>query len=665
MTDAVSDEECQASGGSLSSSMILNAQQQEAVNHGEGPALIIAGAGTGKTRVLAHRAARLLSAGVPSDRILMITFTRKAAGELKDRVREVGETEAGLSWCGTFHATAARLLRLFGHLIDLDPRFSILDESDAASLMGSVLRDAYDRPARKELPGKSTLVRIHSFRQNTRCSLEESVARTAPAYVAVSERIDKVLQDYDARKRQAGVLDYDDLLLNWLRLLQTPESGIGYLFDHVMVDEYQDTNRVQADILYELGACTANVVVVGDDAQAIYSFRGATVSNIMEFEDAFPEVRRLKLERNYRSVQPILDISNALLAEASEGFAKVLHTDRMHGDPPRMIVSGTDWDQADKVTAMIYNRWQMEGVPLEEQAVLFRSSYHAFKFEMAVQRHGIPYRKVGGMRFAEAAHIKDVLAFLRCTCNRADEVAWRRVFELFPGIGPAGASRLFGRIDSAQDVRVAVEKLTLPRRASEWREALVKLLLLLVDGDAAPDLQLAEVVRFYGPLLETLYDNPEERRMDLTQLQDLAGRYRSTRSFLDDILTGDDSLLAGDRLEKESGRLTLSTIHSAKGCEWDYVHIIELVDGGLPASSARDDPRRLEEERRMLYVAMTRARRELVLHYPRWRERFQNGRRGRIACSASPFLSRRVLSCCGPASARSESCELVYDYDDI
>jgi DNA helicase-2/ATP-dependent DNA helicase PcrA len=644
----------------------LNPEQGAAVQHPAGPLLIVAGAGTGKTLTMAHRAAALLHHGVAPARLLLLTFTRRAAAELARRVAGVlDQPGLDIPWCGTFHSVAARLLRRHGRLLDIDPAFSILDEADTRELFGRVAEERYPGHDGPALPGKALLARVHSYHINARRTPADALGEIAPDFLAVAAEVERLFGDYAARKAAARALDFDDLLLAWLRLLQAPGQEVAGRFAAILVDEYQDTNPIQADILRELCRCHGNITVVGDDAQAIYGFRGATVENILAFPAAFPGTAQVTLTRNYRSGQEILDAANALWSETGRGFAKELTAARGHGARPRLECPASDWEQAERVVQLILDAWQAEGVPLAEQAVLFRASHHSFPLETKLQRYGIPFRKYGGQRFAESAHIKDVVAFLRCRENPRDEPAWRRVFALLPGIGPATAARLAAQTQAAAAPATALAALRFPKAAQAHREAFLDAFAHLFGPDEPLGAQIAAVLRAYLPLLPLLYDLPDVRESGLHELQQLAARYGARREFLDDLQVGDDSLL-----EAEGGApadtLTLSTIHSAKGCEWRHVILLQLIEGGLPATPSQDDAGKLDEERRLLYVAMTRARDRLTLFQPCARESYEAGVRRLAPCTPSRFLTPRLRACLDgdAAAADTGTGEVVYEYED-
>ncbi|MFA4944494.1 MAG: ATP-dependent helicase [Lentisphaeria bacterium] len=623
--------------------MHLNPQQQAVISHGETPLLVIAGAGTGKTTVMTHRAAALVARGLDPRRLLLLTFTRKAAEELRTRAAaRLALPPADLPWCGTFHAIAARLLRRFGRTLGVPPAFSILDETDARDLLDHVASELCPNRGKDNFPSKGLLRRLHSFQANTQRPLAEVVEELAPRFASQLPLLEQLFAAYNQRKRAAQALDYDDLLLRWLDLLRnpTPDADCARLFDAVMVDEYQDTNAVQSQILRELCRHQRNITVVGDDAQAIYAFRGATVENILGFERQFPTVIRLQLEENYRSTQEILDAANALWEEAETGFKKELTAAAGPGRQPRLERCQDELAQASQAIGEILESWQRDRVPLREMAVLFRASHHSFLLESLLKKYRIPFRKFGGQRFMDAAHVKDTLAFLRVLENPKDEPAWRRLLCLLPGIGSATAGKHAATLLAGAAPADFFATCKLPAKAQPYRAGLAALFHALANPELALSQQIGHVLEFYEPLLPLHYDFPDSREKDLEELPQMASQFAGRREFLDEVLTGDDSVVQNPALEADE-YLTLSTIHSAKGLEWRRVYLLQLVEGALPAGPSQEDAAKVEEERRLLYVAMTRAKEELVLFQPLSR-RTRDGQAER--CLPSRFLTSRVLA---------------------
>lgn len=614
----------------------LNDRQRAAAIHDDGPLLIVAGAGTGKTTTLAHRVAHLIERGTPSERIVLLTFTRRAAEEMLRRVDAIigprasdaratpgGPGDAGRAqrvWGGTFHAVASRLLRIHGEAIGLPPAFTILDRADAEDLMHSV-RTTLDLGATgRRFPQKGTCLDIYSRCVNAAEPLEHVLKTRFPWCADDAEDLARLFSAYVDRKESHHVLDYDDLLLFWRGMLADP--GIGPVlrdrFDAVLVDEYQDTNAIQAEIVSLLRPDGTGVTVVGDDAQAIYGFRAATVRNILDFPTRFEGATVLTLEHNYRSTRPILDATNAIIAEAAERYDKTLVTDREGGARPSLVTCRDESEQTDYVIEHILGHRE-EGVPLKEQAVLFRAAHHSLALEVELQRRNIPFVKYGGLKFVEMAHVKDLVACLRLAENPLDAVAALRVLQLLPGIGPRTAADLAAVLaESAGDFEVWVGR-AVPGAAKEQWPAFVTLMRTLASAppaDVAGQLHAARV--FLGPLVTDCYDDAPARLADLEQLEMLGSRFRDRSRFLTELTldapqwTGD---LAGPPLLDED-YLVLSTMHSAKGLEWRVVYVIHAADGNIPSDMATGSVEEIEEERRLFYVACTRARQTLYVTHP-------------------------------------------------
>ena len=606
----------------------LNPQQQEAVTHGADPLLIVAGAGTGKTATIVHRVAWLVAHNVPPHTIMLLTFTRRAAEEMVRRVEAIlsrlsGAQPAGYLatriWGGTFHAIGLRFLRLFGEELGLPPGFTVLDRSDAEDFLNVIRTDLKLATTDRRFPKKGTCADIYSRMVNTGLPLRQVLAEFFPWCKEWHDELDRLFREYTARKKESATLDYDDLLLAWLELLSKDSVGseIRKRFRAILVDEYQDTNIIQANILYRLSPTGDGVTVVGDDAQAIYSFRGASVKNILEFPKQYPNARIVTLEQNYRSTMPILRAANAIIRPAKEKFTKNLWSEKKTGEKPWLVAALDEYEQAEFVIRRILEHHN-QGTLLRHQAVLFRASHHSLPLEAELTRRGIPYHKYGGLKFLEAAHIKDALAFLRLAENPRDLVAGMRVLCLLPGIGPAKARKLLaacsvngGRFDSWQEITPA------PAVADLWPQ-FVQLMLYLAEGKATLPAQLHQIRVFYEPLLPVLYDNPIPRAKDLEQLEQIASRFKDRQTFLAQITldppNSTQDFAANPDLNDDY--LVLSTIHSAKGLEWDVVFIINATDGNIPSDMATGSPESIEEERRLFYVAVTRAKRYLYVCYP-------------------------------------------------
>jgi DNA helicase II / ATP-dependent DNA helicase PcrA len=603
----------------------LNPAQAAAATHGDGSLLIIAGAGTGKTRTLVHRVAHLIQQGARPERILLLTFTRRAAQEMLMRSeRLVGGTSRGVHG-GTFHATGHRLLRRFGGAAGIPRDFSIMDQGDAEDLMQLSRAQLGYATSHKRFPKKETLHYVYSRHINTEIPAAEIIREDYPQFTDYIDDFTRIFADYLQRKQERNLVDYDDLLLFWATMLEVSEEladRISALYDHVLVDEYQDTNVLQARILRGMCRNHTNITVVGDDAQSIYSFRGANFRNILEFPKQFPDTKIVTLEQNYRSTKPILDVTNTLISRAEERFTKELWTERTGGEQP-WLVSARDEQQQTRFVVDRILELHEEGTPLREIAVLFRAGYMSADLEIELTNRKIPFEKWGGLKFLETAHVKDVLAFLRILENPRDEVSWYRILQLLPGIGDATARAAISALASAAWESAAFARYVPPPRARAAHGALVQ---LLDDLRRAPEAEVpvvaADITRvrqLYDGILKERYDRPDPRLADLDQLQVIAAGYPSRESFLSALALeppqATQDLAASDHRE-EDDVLVLSTAHSAKGREWDAVFVIWAVDGWFPSSRSLNDQDALEEERRLMYVALTRARNYLTVTHP-------------------------------------------------
>ena len=626
----------------------LNPAQREAVTHGEGPLLVVAGAGTGKTRTLACRVAWLIERGVEPDRILLLTFTRRAAAEMLSRAgRLVSQQITGKVWGGTFHAVANRLLRRYGRFIGLSPDFTVMDQGDAADMMNLIRNELGLGKGERRFPRKQTLVSIYSRMVNAQEKLPDVLDTRFPWCAEDREGIAAIFENYTRRKRESNVLDYDDLLLMWNALAAAPGVGekVADRFEHVLVDEYQDTNAVQAGILRNMRKRHPHIMVVGDDAQAIYSFRAATIRNILDFPQQFPGTKVVTLEQNYRSIRPILAASNAVMQQAAERYTKDLWSERTGEQKPVLLHCLDEENQCQSVCGNILSHLE-SGIALARQGVLFRAGHHSDMLEVELARRNIPFHKYGGLKFVEAAHIKDMLALLRIVENPFDEVSWFRILPLLQGIGPAHARRIMDALgvrrppadgeapaESPSPLRrLAAADVSVPGPAKEEFAALRRVLLECAampnveDGADAPAgrtapsvaVQVERLRQFYEPILERTHDNAHIRARDIEQLEHIARGYRSRSRFITD-LTLDPPQATSDLAQPpflEEDYLVLSTIHSAKGCEWDVVHILHAADGMIPSDMAVGETEGVDEERRLLYVAMTRARDRLYIYFP-------------------------------------------------
>ena len=619
----------------------LNPQQRAAVTHRDQALLVVAGAGTGKTTVLAHRVAHLIETGTDPGRILLLAFTRRAAAEMLRRVEtlltpgfsvdESGATNTqparrreaamGSVWGGTFHAVASRLLRIHGRDIGLEPDFTILDRPDAEDLMHVCRADLGLSERRRRFPQKGTCLDIYSRCVNAQTPLQEVLAAAFPWCLDDEENLAELFDSFTERKESQQVLDYDDLLVFWNALLADPVAGarVRERFDQVLVDEYQDTNAMQAEIVSLLRPDGTGVTAVGDDAQAIYSFRAASVRNILDFERTFPEAHVVLLERNYRSTQPILDATNAVIAQASERRDKALFTEQNGGARPVAVSCRDEVEQTEYVIERILEHRE-RGTLLKEQAVLFRAAHHSAALEIELSRRNIPFVKYGGLKFVEMAHVKDLLAYLRLAENPLDQVAGMRVLGLIPGIGPKTASDLMqGLALTGGDFESAWTGFGPPEAAREAWPGFVTLMRgLAAEEPGSLSAQIHAARTYAAPLLAMRYDNAEARSHDLEQIENLSSRYQSRDRLLAELALDPPSYtqdLACLPLLDEYF-LILSTIHSAKGLEWDSVFVIHAADGNIPSDMATGSPEEIEEERRLFYVACTRARADLYITWP-------------------------------------------------
>lgn len=635
----------------------LNAQQRIAAQHGVGPLLIVAGAGTGKTTTLVHRLAYLLATRHDPARTVLLTFTRRAAADLIRRADNVlgrhgAKSTAAKTWAGTFHAVAMRLLRIYGRQVGLDPTFTIHDRSDSEDLLNVLRTDLGLTKTDKRFPKKTTCMDIYSRSVNSQSPLEKVLATSFPWCLEFADELKRLFQEYVDRKARIAVLDYDDLLLFWNALLQDAAGErVRARFDCVLVDEYQDTNRLQGEILKGLRPDGHGLSVVGDDAQSIYSFRAATVRNILDFPKEFPGATVVKLEQNYRSTQAILKATNCVISEAAERYAKKLWSERLDGELPRLVTCEDEQEQADFVAGQILEHRE-SNIDLRRQAVLFRASHHSIMLEAELSRRGIPFVKYGGLRFIETAHVKDVMAFLRLAENRRDVVAGMRILCLLPGIGPTRAELLMRVLQTAGGDFGSWKTLAPPAASDRLLPKLTKLLASLADDKQSVQEQVRRVRKFYAPLLEDKYDNAKARMRDLEQIEQLAARYTDRAVMLAEITldppSSSEELAGPPRLDDDF--LVLSTIHSAKGLEWDVVFVIHASDGNIPSDMATGDQEQIEEERRLFYVALTRAKSWLYVCCPfRYYYAFGRGDDRFGFAQMSRFLSRKVKARFHPA----------------
>jgi DNA helicase-2/ATP-dependent DNA helicase PcrA len=597
----------------------LNSQQLAAVTAGEGPSLVIAGAGSGKTRTLVYRVAYLIDSSIDPSNILLLTFTRKSAQEMLARVGDLIGARSQRVCGGTFHSVANLLLRRYGRSIGVEPGFTILDRGDAEDLIALMRAQLGLNEKDKRFPRKGTIMEMLSKCENTLRSLDEIILNEFGHFADHIEDLGRLQKAYQAAKRQKQLLDYDDLLVMLRQLLLLDESArttISCQYRYILVDEYQDTNRLQAEVIRQLASTHNNVMVVGDDSQSIYGFRGATFKNIMEFPTLFPGTTMYKLEENYRSTQPILNLANCIIDEAAEKYTKRLFTRKIDGPLPTLVEAAGENTQSRFIAQKILELRE-EGVPLSEVAVLFRSSFHSFDLEIELSRKGLPFIKRGGVKFIETAHVKDLLAHVRVIANPLDTVSWHRVLMLVEGVGPKKAQDLLAALVKSDKPFQTLREVT--GRSSQGLKNLANTLESLSGAeDPRPANFVSHAYEYYLPILKEQYDDYPKRIRDLDHLQTIAEGYPGVDEFLADLALEppDGSAVGVDAPDRDDERMVLSTIHSAKGLEWQCVFVIWVVDGRFPSvySFVADDE--LEEERRLFYVAVTRAKRHLFLTYP-------------------------------------------------
>ncbi|MBJ6135749.1 ATP-dependent helicase [Ochrobactrum sp. Q0168] len=645
----------------------LNDRQREAVEHGVamldgaigGPLLIIAGAGSGKTNTLAHRVAHLIVNGADPRRILLMTFSRRAASEMAGRVQRICKQVLGdqstvmteaLGWAGTFHGVGARLLRIYAQQIGLSADFTIHDREDSADLLNLIRHELGFSKMESRFPTKGTCLAIYSRVVNSESTISAVLKTAYPFALGWEEQLKQLFAAYVEAKQHQNVLDYDDLLLYWAQMMSDAAlaEDVGHRFDHVLVDEYQDTNRLQASILLALKPSGHGLTVVGDDAQSIYSFRAATIHNILDFPKEFSPKRAdvITLDRNYRSTQPILAAANGVISLARERFTKNLWTDRQSEQRPMLVTVRDESDQANYIVEQVLANREV-GVRLKQQAVLFRTSSHSGALEVELTRRNIPFVKFGGLKFLDSAHVKDLLATLRFAQNPRDRVAGFRLLKMLPGVGPQTAGRILDTIALDPEPLQSLAEIPPPPRSGDDWPAFIDLLSILrkAEGNWPGEIGLARV--WYEPHLERLHEDHDTRKADLVQLEQIASGYPNRERFLTE-LTLDPPDATSDQAGVpllDEDYLILSTIHSAKGQEWRSVYMLNVVDGCMPSDLGAGTTAELEEERRLLYVGMTRARDNLALITP---QRFftygQNAKGDRhVYASRTRFIPATLL----------------------
>lgn len=615
----------------------LNDRQRDAVEFGvtapgetiAGPLLIIAGAGSGKTNTLAHRVAHLIVNGADPRRILLMTFSRRAATEMARRVERICAQVLGanasaatdaLTWAGTFHGIGARLLRIYAEQIGLNMDFTIHDREDSADLMNLVRHELGLSKTETRFPTKGTCLSIYSRTVNSETPLSEVLRAHYPWVSSWEEQLKQLFSCYVEAKQAQNVLDYDDLLLYWAQTVSVPElaEDIGSRFDHVLVDEYQDTNRLQSSVLMALKPGGRGLTVVGDDAQSIYSFRAATVRNILDFPGTFtPPADVITLDRNYRSTQTILAAANGVIDLARERFTKNLWTERQSAERPKLLAVADEADQARYIVEKVLENREV-GITLKQQAVLFRTSSHSGPLEVELTRRNIPFVKFGGLKFLDSAHVKDMLAVLRFAQNPRDRVAGFRLLHMIPGVGPQTAGKVLDAIAADPEPLTALMEIPAPPRSGDSWTAFVTLIEGLRKQAGGWPGEIARAREWYEPHLDRIHEDADTRKADLLQLEQIAGGYPSRERFLTE-LTLDPPDATSDQAGVpllDEDYLILSTIHSAKGQEWRSVFMLNVVDGCIPSDLGVGTTHELEEERRLLYVGMTRAKDSLTLITP-------------------------------------------------
>ncbi len=625
----------------------LNSEQLNVVLHGDGPCLVLAGAGSGKTRTITYRVAYLLEQGVKPENILLVTFTNKAAAEMKRRVGELTALASALPWSGTFHHIGYRILRVYAPLLGYRNNFTVLDQDDSQSLLKLCIKEVRPETGGKRFPSAAVIQNIISYTRNAETPLRQVLEERSYQWIQFASEIERIAVEYEKRKKEANAMDFDDLLVNLLLLLGNDKVREKYSdqFHYILVDEYQDTNKIQASIIKKLASIHRNVLVVGDDAQSIYSFRAADIQNILQFPKEYPETKIFKLEINYRSTEKILELANNVIAGNREQFKKQLRAVGGGGARPEL------WPQLDQESEGNFVADKIEkmleaGTPAPEIAVLFRASHHSQMLEVELVRRGIDYDYRGGVRFFERAHVKDVLAYLRILSNLADTAAWLRVLMHEEGIGPVAAQRLIDivrELENVEQVRNAGEALGAKAQIGWNHFVAIWDTILNVPSRAPTALIDAIIGSGYREYLEGEYIDSRERLQDIKQLALFAEKYDSLEEFLADATLqesfraiADDEPADGQRSQQQSSsaKIVLSTIHQAKGLEWEGVFIINLSNGSFPSERSLKESNGLEEERRLFYVAITRAKKQLYLTYP-----MAGGAYGDFLAGPSMFLN--------------------------
>lgn len=599
---------------------LLNERQLEAVFHDKGPALVIAGAGSGKTRTLIYRVSRLVEQGVDPSRILLLTFTRRAASEMLSRASDVLDERCRRVKGGTFHFYCSSILHQYASVIGFPEQFTIIDTADALQIIQYLRTRDNAHKATKRFPNKNTIYSMISSSVNKQLDMRVVLMESYPQFTEHIDQINRIAADYSEYKKRNDVMDFDDLLVYTRDLLADNEDirkKVALQHEHVLVDEYQDTNKIQSDLTRLFSSVHGNVMAVGDDAQSIYSFRGADHRNILEFPDLYEGTKIIKLEENYRSTPEILQVANALLAQAAHKFDKNLFTSNESGEKPALIRAGTQNDQSRFITQVVLQLRELE-MPLSEIAVLFRNGRDSYELEVELNRSNIPFVKYGGQKFTEAAHIKDVISHLKVLVNPMDTIAWNRILMLIDGIGPKTAEELFQWIRSAQDPYKLQESGAVSSSYMKQIKALSSMLVSIRDAELSVSEIVEKVVEYYRIFCEKRYDDYPKRLKDLEAFVNLTLTYSSLPRMLEEMALDPitASVVDTEQSQPEEPPLILSTVHSAKGLEWEHVFVMNCLDGIMPSSYAVENEEQLDEELRLLYVAVTRAKSMLYVTYP-------------------------------------------------
>ena len=603
----------------------LNPQQYKVVTQAEGPCLVLAGAGSGKTRVLVYRLAYLVEKGINPENVMLVTFTNKAAREMINRAEVLLRKNLRKLWMGTFHHLGGIILRREAHLLGFSPNFTIMDREDSKDLIQDCIEELGFQKQGRLFPKKDLILNIYSASLNSQTDLDEIIAKRHPHIQEYTSQIKRVISKYIQKKKEANILDFEDLLVYWLKLLEEKRLAQRYsqLFQYILVDEYQDTNRLQFEILKKLSFSHKNILVVGDDAQSIYSFRSAEIRNILDFPLVFKDARIFKLEINYRSTPQILNLANAIINNNKNQFPKNLQAINKAGELPFLITTKDIYQQAEFVADKIL-KFYREGIPLKEVAVLFRSRYLALELEMELIKRNIPYIVRGGLRFFEQAHIKDALSYLKILVNPYDELSFKRALCLYSGIGRNYAQKIWTLFIKEKKSKEFILK-KFPKSVKESLRDFFRT-FSKIKKESSPQKALKIIIEEYKDYCYSSFDNPEDRLLDLEELAKIAGKFSTIRNFLEDLASYEEfkgeSLLSA--LEKED-ILILSTIHQAKGLEWQIVFLIGLNEYDFPHPKALESSQSLEEERRLFYVAVTRAKKKVFMVYPETKYTFRNG----------------------------------------